>query len=169
MDGGGWARQARCRGVAPSLLAQLMVGGNCEHRSSTTSVCECDAARCSGVSPSVLYEGPMVVIECQLISPEVAGPLASWPREIRCSCDWSVAHPERRSRKTYCYVQTTMLGCNMERRVALVRKVRILEESWVVPQNPFEQDQVVLSNRPPHTSSNINPKRASVRKKIHGV
>ncbi len=30
-----------------------------------------------------------MVIECQLISPVVAGPLASCPRDIRYSCQWS--------------------------------------------------------------------------------
>ena len=62
-----------------------MVEGKCEQSSSTTSVWEWDAARCNGVSPSVLYDGPNVVIECQLISPVVAGPLASCPRDIKYS------------------------------------------------------------------------------------
>ena len=42
------------------------------------------------MSPSVLNQGPRVLIECQLINPEIAGPLASWPSEIRCSYDRSV-------------------------------------------------------------------------------
>lgn len=62
-----------------------MVGGKCEQSSSTTSVRECDAARCNGVSPSVLYDGPKVVIECQLISSVVVRPLASCPSEIKYS------------------------------------------------------------------------------------
>lgn len=62
-----------------------MVEEKCEQSSSTTSVRPYDAARCNGVSPSVLNDGPRLVTECQLIRSVVEGPLASCPSEIKYS------------------------------------------------------------------------------------
>ena len=58
---------------------------------------------------------------------------------------------------TYSYIEQTQLCGEVERGVAIVRKIGILEAFGVVLDDAFEEAQVLEVDRPANASRNVNP------------
>ena len=63
---------------------------------------------------------------------------------------------------THCYFDKPQLCSEVERGIAIVREVRVLQAFWVVLDYPFEECKVFEMDSPADAKGDVNPEQGQL-------
>ena len=63
---------------------------------------------------------------------------------------------------THCNFEKIHLGSEVERGIAIVCEVRVLQAIWVVPDDPFEECKVFEMNSTADAKGDVNPEQGQL-------